>query len=218
MPSTGMEIARQFGLPFMLAELVFILSAIDKGFSLKSIFIQNTICVKWLAGLFLGTYWIGSIFYSEMAVLSFIYNIFFVVHVLFAYAVAQTIGCFKSDDLDRTAKNLVIGLFIFCLMTAYALIFHPPFSSMPKNEIIWQFAIPGFISLRLFGAFCGAIFCFILGVLFLADEQKRLNGWHILWLTLSAGMMIWSGTRAAVFGSMVTLVLVVAVYRVRPTL
>lgn len=216
MSSSGMEVVRQLGLPFMFAELAMIGWAVSRGFVLELFWAQTPRAIKWLSVLFLATFWIGSVFYSEVRFLAVLHNIFLLIHIVFAYALVWTVGAFRYDDLMRMAKALVIGLALFCLMTGYALIFHPPFDTMPNNEIIWQFAIPGFISLRLFGAFCGAIFCFLLGVLFLADEKKTLNRWPILWIALSAGMMIWSATRAAVVGSIAALFMVMVFHRVRP--
>jgi exopolysaccharide production protein ExoQ len=216
MPNTGMEQLRQLGLPFVLGELAFIFFAIRKGFQLESIWESCPSYVKWLVVLFLGTFGIGSAFFSQVALLSVIQNIFFLIHIVFACSIAQMIGRFGEDELTDMAKNVGIGLAIFCGMIAYAFIFHPPFSSMPDNKIIWQFAIPGFISVRLFGAFCGAIFCYFLGVLLLADEKQKIGGWHYAWITLAAGMSIWSGTRAAVVGSLVALMLVAIALRVVP--
>lgn len=217
MPTPGMEMARQFGLPFIVTELAVIFWARGQGFNLRSVWQSLPSYAQWLFGLFLGSFWIGSAFVSEVKILAILHNIFMLVHIVFACSVAHIAGRFAQVDLEKMAKMLVIGLVLFCVLTAYALIYHPPFHTMPNNEIVWQFAIPGFISLRLFGAFCGALFCFLLGTHFLAAEQKQLTYWHWFWITLSAGLMIWSGTRAAVLGSFATLLLVMVLYRIRPS-
>lgn len=216
MPTPGMEMARQFGLPFIIAELAVIFWAKGQGFNLRTVWQGLPSYAQWLFGLFLGSFWIGSAFVSEVKILAILHNIFMLIQIVFACSVAHIAGRFSQVDLEKMAKMLVIGLVLFCVLTAYALIYHPPFHTMPNSEIVWQFAIPGFISLRLFGAFCGALFCFLLGTHFLAAEQKRLSYGHWLWITLSAGMMIWSGTRAAVLGSFATLMIALFFYRIRP--
>ncbi len=216
MPTQGMEMARQFGLPFVAAELAVIVWALRQGLDFAGAWRKLPTYAQWLWGLFLATFWIGSVFVSEVKILAILHSLFLLVHIAFACAVAHLVGRFEQNELEKMAKMLVIGLCIFCAMTAYAFVFHPPFDTMPNNEIVWQFAIPGFISLRLFGAVCGALFCFLLGTHFLAAEQKRLTYWHWFWITLSAGMMIWSGTRAAVLGSFAVLMLVLFFYRIRP--
>jgi exopolysaccharide production protein ExoQ len=217
MSSGSMEAARQLGLPFMLAEMAFIFAAARNGLDPASIWRQLPRYVRWVATSFLCTFWIGSVFFSPVMMPSITHNLFFLIHLIFAAAIYSSIGRFGVTELDSMAKNLAIGLAIFCVMTAYAFLFHPPLSSMPNKQIIWQFAIPGFISLRLFGAFCGAIFCFMLGILLIAEENKRLNIWYFMWLTLSATMMIWSGTRAAVVGSLSAFIVVALIYRFRPS-
>jgi exopolysaccharide production protein ExoQ len=217
MPTPGMEMARQFGLPFIVAELAVIVWALRGGMDFAVIWRTLPTYAQWLWGSFLAIFWIGSAFVSEVKILAILHNLFLLVHIAFACAVAHLVGRFEQNDLEKMAKMLVIGLFIFCAITAYAFVYHPPFHTMPNNKIEWQFAIPGFISLRLFGAVCGAMFCFLLGTHFLAAEQKRLTYWHWFWITLSAGMMIWSGTRAAVLGSFAVLMLVLLFYRVRPS-
>ena len=102
-------------------------------------------------------------------------------------------------------------------MTAYAFVNHPPLANMPNNEIVWQFIIPGFISVRLFGAFCGAIFSFLVVQKLLDEEAKRDRIRPYIWLTLCAAMVIWSGTRNAVLGAIIALLVMMMFYRLRPS-
>jgi exopolysaccharide production protein ExoQ len=218
MPVQSMEMVRQLGLPFIVAELAFILWAATRGFRLDAFWRGLAPYLKWSVLLFLGTFWIGSAFYSEVRPLAVLHNIFMLIQLVFACALAFAVGRFDYEDIHKMATALAAGLLLFCGMTAYAFTFHPPLSSMPNNEIIWQYAVPGFISLRLFGAFCGALFCFLLGVCILADERKKLNFWHIAWMILAAAMVIWSGTRAAVLGAIVATAMAMVFFRVRPSL
>lgn len=211
-----MEAARQLGVPFILAELGVIVWASRDGFSLVDFWKSLPAYGKWLTGIFLSSFWVGSVFVSELKNISILHNLFLLVHVAFACSVAHLVGRFSNNDLEKMAKVIIGGMAVFAIMTAYAFIFHPPLNFAPGTEI-WQFAIPGFISVRLFGAFCGAIFCLMLGIFLLTEEQKGLTPWHWLWIILPAAMMIWTGTRAAVLGSVVALALAVIVYRVRPS-
>ena len=214
--SPDWETARQLGLPFVIAELAIILFAAKRGFSSYDVWRKFPKNVRYLLIVFLWTFWISSVFVSTVKVVAIAHNLILLVHLIFAAAISHCVGPATAQSVRQMGKWMASGLAVFCIMTAFAFIFHPPLSSMPNSEIVWQFAIPGFISVRLFGAFCGAVFCFLLGVLLIDEERGEVSIWHYLWITLSAGMMIWSGTRAAVVGSCVALCLVVLMFRLRP--
>lgn len=216
MPSNSWEMARQLGLPFVYAELAVIFFAIRNGLKLKNIWLQVPSPARYAAALFLSTYWVGSVFFSEVKFAAVTHNIITAIHIIFGAAIYHYIAPATFVAVRQMAKWFAVGLLIFCFMTAAAFLNHPPLSSMPQNQIIWQFAIPGFISVRLFGAFCGALFCFFIALLFVDEEQCEDSIWHYLWVTLSAGMMIWSGTRAAVLGAVISIGFIALAYKFRP--
>ena len=150
--------------------------------------------------MFLSTFWVGGIFYSETVPLASIANIATLLHIAFAVSLGHLIGNINSTSIDKLALLVTGGMAIFALMIAKVFIFHPPLSTFPKEVFQWQFAVPGFISVRLFGAFCGALLTFI--VFLTIDREKSHNArhWHFIAVALIAGMLIWSGTRAALVG------------------
>ena len=217
MESAPWEAARQFGLPYILAEIGVILYAIRQGLNLRDLWSKLPRALQYCSAFFLATFWVGGAMYSEVALPATLQNLIFLLHPLFAVAVYHLIARIDAAGLRGLVLALAIGLIIFCGMTAVAFINHPPLSSMPNNEIIWQFIIPGFISVRLFGAFCGAIFCVLLAQLLLNEETAQKRFLPYVWLTLCGAMTIWSGTRNAVLGIMVAMAVMLIIYRLRPT-
>jgi exopolysaccharide production protein ExoQ len=216
MSTAPWEIARQLGLPFVAAEVSVIIYALRRGMNLREIWNSLRPLVQCALGGFFGLYWVGAAFFSELAALAHIQNIIVLIHLIFGAAVYHSVSSVDAKGLRDTAGALAIGLAIFSGMTALAFINHPPFESMPNGKIVWQFIIPGFISVRLFGAFCGAIFCFLLAQLLIDDERDEVSSYQYLWLSLSAAMWIWSGTRAVVLGIIVTAAIFCAIYKFWP--
>jgi exopolysaccharide production protein ExoQ len=216
MSSTSWEAARQLGLPFVFAEVLVIIFAVRNGLKFGEFWRNLPVIPRYSFICFIALYWIGAAFFSEAGLVAQAQNAITLFHLLFGLAVYHAVAPITSSGMRQMAKWLTIGLMIFCGMTTLAFVFHPPFSSMPGNEITWQFIIPGFISVRLFGAFCGAIFSFLILQLLIDEEQDNDAVYQYAWLTLSAGMMIWSGTRAAIIGTVVSLSLIAIVYKLRP--
>ena len=216
MASPPMEAARQFGLPFILAEIGIIVFALRQGLDLGSLWNRWPKALQYCVILFVSSFWIGGVFYSQAGFLATVQNLIFLVHPLFALAVYHLAAPVDARGLRKVTLALGAGLLIFAAMTAFAFLNHPPLATMPNNEIIWQFIIPGFISVRLFGAFCGAIFCFLMVQIWLDEQLRSKRFWPYVWLTLCAAMMIWSGTRNALLGAVIALLVMMMLYRLRP--
>lgn len=214
--SVPWELARQLGLPFVGAEMIVIYLALRRGMNIDEIWRGLPPVPRHSLTVFLALFWIGAAFFSEMGAFAMTQNLIMLVHLLFGAALYHLLTPIDRSGTRGMAKWLAVGLSIFCVMTAFAFIYHPPLSSMPDNQIVWQFAIPGFISVRLFGAFCGALFCFILAQLLQDEEHDENTVYQYLWLTLAAAMMIWSGTRAAVVGSFAAIAIFGFVHQLRP--
>lgn len=216
MASPPVEAARQFGLLYILAEIGVILYALRQGLDVRQIWSGLSRFARYCSVFFLSIFWIGGAFQSEMPLFATAQNIMLIIHIVFAFAVYHSVSRIEVSGMHRLVMALAAGLLVFCGMTAFAFLNHPPLETMPNNEIIWQFAIPGFISLRLFGAFCGAIFCFMLAQLLLDEEAGQKRFWPYVWLTLCAAMTIWSGTRNAVVGVLIAAMIMMIFYRLRP--
>lgn len=215
MTSPTWEAARQLGLSYVFAETCVIIYAVRRGLDLGKIWSGLPFHVRSAAALFLIYFWIGGTFFSDAAPFALAQNVIFIVHVLFALATYHSMTLVDVSSLRQFVHPLGIGLFVFCGMTAWAFLNHPPITTMPDGEIIWQFVIPGFISVRLFGAFCGAIFCLLLAQLLLDEESEPRRISPYLWLTLCGAMTVWSGTRNAILGIVVVAAIMLIFYGIR---
>lgn len=217
MTSPSWEVVRLFGTFYVLVEIGIIVFAFRHGLDLGEIWAGLSQFPRYCMLLFMASFWIGGAFYSEAWFLATAQNIIFLIHILFAVAVYHVISSVDLAGMRQTAVALAFGLLSLCAMTALAFLDPPALNTLPKTEIVWQYAIPGFISVRLFGAFCGAIFCFLLAQLLLDEEAEHKRLWPYLGLTLCAAMTIWSGTRNAVVGVLIATIIIMTIYRLRPT-
>ena len=101
---------------------------------------------------------------------------------------------------------LAIGLIALALLTAWKFLLPPPAALVPGGRIEWGAALPGFISVRHFGSWTGAIATGLMIALLYGDDRRN-GGLAALYL-LAAGMTCWSGTRAAVLAMAVVAVVV----------
>lgn len=216
MASPQWEAARQYGLPFIVAEMAVIFCALRRGLDVSELWSKLPVMMRGCILVFTATFWLGGAFYSEYAQRATTQNLIFLIHPLFACAVYHIVHGTKPSEMRAFVFAIGIGLVIFSGMTAMAFLNHPPLATMPNNEIIWQFIIPGFVSVRLFGAFCGAIFCLLFAQLLLDEETGHKRVLPYVWLTLCGAMTIWSGTRNGVLGIAIVTIILFVVYRLRP--
>jgi exopolysaccharide production protein ExoQ len=121
-------------------------------------------------------------------------------------------------EMRKLGLIMAVSLLFFSIFIAYRFIFHPPLSIMPEGIIEWQFAIPGFISVRLFGAMCGAILSYIVVLFFIDEHSKSTRFYLIMAISLTVGLVIWSATRAAIIGTIGSVCIIVMIYRIRTPL
>lgn len=217
MGSAPWEAARQYGLPYVFAEIVVIIYAVRRGLNLEGIWSKLPRSLKYGIILFISIFWIGGAVYSQYPQRATTQNLIFLIHPLFACAVYHITAQVDASGLRKLALALATGLIIFSSITAFAFLNPPPLASMPHQEIVWQYAIPGFVSVRLFGAFCAAIFCFLCAQLLLEEERGNKRSLPYACLSLAAALTIWSGTRNAVLGIVVAMGVTMVVHRLRPT-
>jgi exopolysaccharide production protein ExoQ len=207
MADSGVEFMRQWGLPFIIAEIAVIIIAMRNGFNLTRALEGLPKAAQILLAVFFGTFWIGAAFFSIFPHQSSLFNVSTVIHLMFALALAHSSSGVNAVSLDRTLQAIGIGMSMFAIMTVFAFIYHPPLSDFPPRMdgfIDWQFSIPGFISVRLFGAFCGALLTFALAKLIIDGESGRVSVWTYWVVFLLATLIIWTGTRAAVLGLIIS--------------
>jgi O-antigen ligase len=165
--------------------------------------------------LFTTTFWWSSAFVSLHPEFSVPLALAWIIHILFGAALFHSIEEISEESVGLFAFVLASGLALFGCVIAYHFLFVPKGMHVALGMLGWGSSIPGFISLRLFGAFCGAVLATVLLVVWRADNRGEREWWHYPAVAVTAGMMIWSGTRAAVLGVIVGLLLVAFGYGMR---
>lgn len=208
------EFARQLGTPHLAAEVILILVALGRGASITTAFNALPRAQRWMLLLFGAGMWIGTTLASRLPSYAFAFNASMIVHMIFAATLAQCLVV-SREGMRVLVGQIGIGVVTLALLTAWQFISHPPLDAMPDGTIIWQFIIPGFISVRLLGAYCGALCCFLIGWLLIQDRTTRVPVWAWAVVFLTLGFTFWSGTRAAILAMGAALAVAMTIYRAR---
>lgn len=198
MTSLPLEILRQLNAPFVFAELVICAWAFVRGFKLRGSFMALDKPARIALAVFAASFWIGGAFVSKAAPFATLFNLSYAIHIAFLAAVAQLARGWSERDTAMLGRLAALALAGFGAMIAIRFLLPPP--GRPVDTIQWQFAIPGFISVRLFGAVAGAWATVALYLATTRASEPNLRSWVFAACTLTVGMVVWSGTRAAVFG------------------
>ena len=198
-----LEMTRQLGAPFVLGEIGIVLYARHRGLALGPLWDRIDRPTRWALVVFLGSFWISSAFVSWMASFSLALCLIWVVHLLTAAAVFHLV---EEGGVvpGRFAPGFALGLGVLAPIAGVHLALAPS----DQGPATWIFGapIPGFISIRLFGAWAGAVLALLLGLAWSADRKGEAGPrWVYPALGLAAGLVVWSGTRASVFGAIVAL-------------
>lgn len=211
------EIARQFNLPFLLAELGFVVWAWVRGMRLRALLMRLDRPALLALALFLASFWVGGVTASPIAPFAALFNLTYILHVCFAGALVSLAHSAKRRNLDAAVFLQVVtaALAAFVVMTAIRFSTPPPGRAI--DTINWQFAIPGFISVRLFGA-CVAPWAALAAWLALTrGDCPEYRHWTFLALALSFGIVFWTATRAAIVGLGVVGLVALWRFRLRPS-
>jgi O-antigen ligase len=218
LPSPGLNFSRQLGVVFLAAEVAFVLLALHKGVKFREIYADLDRNIRIALIAFLCVFWWSAFFTSPNTFGSMALTLRWIVHLAFGAAIYGSLSVVPRESISRLIAPVIAALFALSLLTAWHFLSASEGISMGDSPFGWGVAIPGFISGRLFGAFCGAVLAFMLGETWLASNEKRASAWHYLAIILLAGMAIWSGTRAAVFGIICALPIAALFSRTRPNL
>ncbi len=212
------EWTRLMELPFVACELVIILVAQERGY--RDILIWRNLprdVIVALALLLAGLV-VSSVFASKNVAASITLSISTLVHLRFGAAIFfmagedRRAGDTAPSISGRFGAGLVAGLAVLAILTIWKFQFPPPEWTVPGGKIQWASALPGFINVRHFGSWAGAIAGGLL--LKLLYGPPRRGGSYDLWYLLAAGLTFWSGTRAAVLAlGVVALIALVSLRR-----
>lgn len=206
------EWTRLMELPFVACELMIIHLAMRRGFRDVLVWESLPRDIKLALGLLAVGLVVGSVGVSRNPAASITLSIITVVHLRFASA-----SYFLFQDERRAEPRaflilLALGLVLLTVLTAWKFSFPPLTSTVPGGAIEWPSALPGFISVRHFGSWTGAIAAgLMVSLLYGSDDRTSVT--RLLYL-LAAGLTCWSGTRGAVLAmAVVALVMAVSLRR-----
>lgn len=216
MPSPWVEWTRLLELPFVICEILVIHWALRNGMNSIAIWrsLPNDIKIASVL-LFVGVF-VSTILISANPLTSIAISLATCIHVLFALAVFHIVGQSSLDDVSALIYGLGAGLLSLAALTAFRFGFPPLASQVPGGVIEWSSALPGFINVRHFGSWTGAVAAAFVTKLLFAGPKQRLSWPHFFYF-VSATMTVWSGTRAAIMALLVTAALLVAIRREIPS-
>lgn len=216
MSSLPLEVLRQLNIAFVVSEIIVIAVAAQRGFLPPTTIGRLDRASRWALGLFAVTFCWGGLLVSEAAPFATLFNLSYVVHLVFAVAVAHLAGAMRPADAAALIRIVTLALIVFAAMIAIRFLNPPP--GRPLETITWQFAIPGFISVRLFGAMAAAWAAFALWLSLTSEERGRARLWTLAAVALGCGMVVWSGTRAGVLGVGAAGLIALTAFGLRPRL
>jgi exopolysaccharide production protein ExoQ len=213
MPSPLQEWTRLQEIPFVLSEVLVICWAIGRGMEIRHIVAKLPRDCLIAGCIFLVGLWASTLLVSKVPPTSFVISVSYVIHLLFGFSVYHLISKAKKELLDQLTSGFAWGLVALAALTAWRFLLPPPAWAVPGGQIEWHAALPGFISVRHFGSWTGAIAAIFAAMLIQRREEAAFS-WHDLAYMLAAGLTIWSGTRAAVLAIAISCaVLIVGTWR-----
>ena len=206
------EWTRLMELPFVACELVVVQFAVRTGYRDRLIWMGLPRDVKVAFGLLFVGLTVSSVLFSKNTAASVTLSLTTLVHLRFCGATFFLIRSDRNADVRTFLPLLVLGLAALTILTIWKFKMPPPELTVPGGKIEWASALPGFISIRHFGSWTGAIAAgLLLAVLYGDKEQSQRMAPLYLF---AVGLTFWSGTRAAVLGlAVVALTAVVSLKR-----
>lgn len=208
------EWTRLMELPFVACELAIILVARERGYRDLLIWRQLPRDVIVALGLLLVGLVASSVFVSRNVAASVTFSIITLVHLRFCAAIFFMARAEEREDAIRSFFPLLsIGLIVLTILTIWKFKLPPPEWTVPGGRIEWGSALPGFISVRHFGSWTGAIAAGLMLALLYGQGERRTTTTSLSYL-LAAGMTCWSGTRAGVLAmAVVALIALISLRR-----
>lgn len=216
MASPALEWSRLIEAPFACCEAIVVGWALRRGMAPARLFKTAPADVKVALTMLIIGLFLSSAILSKRPADSLTISFITVLHILFFGSVAHLVKGAGVRHHQMFLWLLGAGLLILAPWTAYRFIFPPDPSQVLWGSIFWAAATPGFINVRYFGSWTGAI-CAAFVVILLQDKEHRSFTWSHAFYFLAAAMTIWSGTRAAVMAIGLTVAIIVAMNRKLPT-
>lgn len=203
--------------PFLACEFLVIGVAINRGMEIGRFFEMLPRDIKIASGLFLLGLWYSTLFISAVPATSLALSVGTTIHILFAFSIFFFFQKSGNRYFDALWLAMGAGLLVLALYTAWRFLLPISPSLVPGGKIEWGFAVPGFINVRYFGTWTGAIAMAFVAMVIQRGDKARLS-WQDFFLFVSMSMTIWSGTRAAILGIIVATIAMVVLQRRMPNL
>lgn len=199
MPLPWLERARLLELQFVLSEILVVAWAYQAGMDRSRIWRSLPGDVRIALIALLAVMFISSALISAHPADAMLQSLIQVVHLYFAMAVFHLSTIERGVSEDELTRPLAAGLAVLAIYIAWRFGYPPDPSTLPGGKIEWDFAVPGFISVRYLGTWTGAITAGLAIHLLYRAPQGRVGMYHFYYV-LAAAMTIWSGTRAGILG------------------
>jgi exopolysaccharide production protein ExoQ len=216
MPTVALEWSRLLEAPFVLSEIAVIFWAMRAGMDSAKVWNRFPEDIKIAISVLAVGVFASSLLISAEPQRSITMSIITVIHGLFAVSVYHLLRSSRASNYRPFVHLLGAGLFLLAILTYWRFAFPPSASQVPGGQIEWGSALPGFISVRHFGSWTGAVTAGFLVSLIYMEDIKRISLVHILYLA-SAAMTVWSGTRAAVLAIFITGIILLLLNRKMPS-
>lgn len=206
------EWTRLMELPFIACEILIIHVASQQGYRETWLLTKLPVDIVFALIMLVVGITVSSVLFSANPFASITYSITTIIHLRLCAAVFYMASSEKNPNIPVLFLILAAGLFTLTIITIIKFKFPPPEWTVPGGKYKWESALPGFISVRHFGSWTGAIAAaFMANLLF--DEEKNAKLTSTCYL-LASGLTCWSGTRAAVAAmGLVALILVISLRR-----
>lgn len=203
-------------IPYVLFEAVVIAFAVRRGMTLRLAWkgLSHDVRLALLA-LVIGIF-VGSIFTSNLPAFTVAASCISIVNLLFALAAAHLLGQSRNSSVAMLMPLMVCGLVILSCYTALRFAFPPPTHLVWGGVIEWPSAIPGFISVRHFGSWSGAIAAGMGVQILFGAKSGRFELSHLFYF-IAAAVTVWTGTRAAILAMIVIFLITCISLRRLPT-
>jgi exopolysaccharide production protein ExoQ len=214
--SPVLEILRQSGAIVLFGQLMFLVWARWAGWSPLAQWRNLKWPMRFLGYWFVATFWVSSAFYSLIAPFALMLCVGTLIQIAFAFALFDRLSVVDSGSVSQLQTEMFVGLAIIAVMTIVHFWSASRAALAPGEVIVWQASIPGFISVRLFGAVCSAVLTFLIATA-LTKRQNSSDALTMAVIIFMAGLTVWTGTRAAVAGLFGALLVGFVLLHVRPS-
>ena len=193
------EVCRQFDALFVMFEVAVILIARERGMNYGRLVAGLSTGEKIAACTFLATFWISSIFVSQVPALSAFRVVAWCIHIAFGCSVFYLSATISQKGMERFSMACFLGLCAYVPLLVAHFAFPPEAASRSGEVIVWSSALPGYLSVRLFGFTTAVLALMAIGLLWPRRRVVFSDWWVYAGLVLSLTLTFWSGTRGGIY-------------------